>query len=86
MVLDPDGSCIDRTNPANIKLCDVVNTTATYRGGGNRDTYDTYLATDPFRTDLGKRITSISRTTGRQYARNAGRELMNLFQYQSIFY
>ena len=86
MVLDPDGACIDRTDTSNLKLCDVVNTTATYRGGGNRSSYDSYLETDPYRTDLGKRITSISRITGRQYARNAGRELMNLFQYQCIFY
>ena len=86
MVLDPDGACIDRTDTSNLKLCDVVNTTATYRGGGNRSSYDSYLETDPYRTDLGKRITGISRITGRQYARNAGRELMNLFQYQCIFY
>ena len=64
----------------------VVNTNAYCRGGGNRRESDQYLATDPFRTDLGKPRTSISRATMRTYSRNAGSEMLNYDQYKNIFY
>ena len=64
----------------------VVNTNAYCRGGGNRSKSDQYLATDPFRTDLGKPRTNISRATMRTYSRNAGSEMLSYDQYKNIFY
>ena len=64
----------------------VVNTNAYCRGGGNRSQMDQYLATDPFRTDLGKLRTNLSRATMRTYSRNAGSEMLSYDQYKNIFY
>ena len=73
------------TLPVN-SLISVVNTESYCRGGGNRTANDTYLATDPFRTDLGKPRTNINRATARGYARNASSELLSYEQYKNIFY
>lgn len=64
----------------------VVNTTTKLRGASNSSSRDSYLNTDVFRTDLGKPRTSISRSTMRTYARNAGSELMCYEYYKWIFY
>ena len=64
----------------------VVNTNAYCRGGGNRSKSDQYLATDPFRTDLGKPRTNISRDTMRTYSRNANSQMLSYDQYKNIFY
>jgi hypothetical protein len=64
----------------------VVNTNAYCRGGGNRSERDQYLATDPFRTDLGKPRTNISRATMRTYSRNANSQMLSYDQYKNIFY
>ena len=64
----------------------VVNTNAYCRGGGNRSENDQYLATDPFRTDLGKPRTNISRATMRTYSRNANSQMLSYDQYKNIFY
>lgn len=68
------------------KVASVVNTTAKYRGGKNRSNYDQYLATDKFRTDLGKPRTSLSRQTMRIAATNSGQELLCYEFYKWIFY
>lgn len=64
----------------------VVNTNAYCRGGGNRSESDQYLATDPFRTDLGKPRTNISRATMKTYSRNAKSQMLSYDQYKNIFY
>lgn len=64
----------------------VVNTNTYCRGGGNRSANDQYLATDPFRTDLGKPRTNISRATMRTYSRNADSQMLSYDQYKNIFY
>lgn len=64
----------------------VVNTNAYCRGGGNRSDSDQYLATDSFRTDLGKPRTNISRATMRTYSRNANSQMLSYDQYKNIFY
>ncbi|MCI7205606.1 MAG: hypothetical protein MSA15_06365 [Clostridium sp.] len=47
---------------------------------------DTYLATDPFRSDLGKPRTNITRSTMRTYARNNNMELLDYWHYKWIMY
>lgn len=64
----------------------VVNTNTYCRGGGNRSANDQYLATDPFKTDLGKPRTNISRATMRTYSRNADSQMLSYDQYKNIFY
>lgn len=64
----------------------VVNTHDYCRGGGNRSEYDIYLETDPFRSNLCKPRTDISRANMRTYSRNAGSEMLNYDQYKNIFY
>lgn len=64
----------------------VVNTNTYCRGGGNKSANDQYLATDPFRTDLGKPRTGISRATMRTYSRYANSQMMSYDQYNNIFY
>lgn len=64
----------------------IVNTNAYCRGGENNSNKDQYLATDPFRTDLGKPRTNMSRATMRTYSRNAGSEMLSYDQYKNIFY
>lgn len=73
------------TLPVNSAIS-VVNTNAYCRGGGDRSDYDQYLATDPFRTDLGKPRTNISRATMREYSRNANSQMLSYDQYKNIFY
>lgn len=73
------------TLPANSAVS-VVNTTANCRGGGDRSNYDTYLDTDPYRSDLGKPRTDAGRPTMRTWARNAGSEMLSYEQYKWIFY
>lgn len=73
------------TLPVNSAIS-VVNTESYCRGGGNRTEFDVYLNTDPFRTDLGKPRTSITRANMRIYARNVGKEIMSYIQYKNILY
>lgn len=73
------------TLPVNSAIS-VVNTNAYCRGGGNRSDYDQYLATDLFRTDLGKPKTGNSRTSMRTYSRNANSQMLSYDQYKNIFY
>lgn len=76
----------DQTDSTNIKLRSVVNTTIAFRGGGNRESYDQYLETDQFKTDLGKPRTNISRATMRTYARNNGVEMLYYEAYKWVLY
>ena len=64
----------------------VVNLHDYCRGGGNRSANDTYLTTDPYRSDLGKPRTNISRSTMRTDSRNAGSEMLSYLEYKNIFY
>lgn len=64
----------------------VINTTTAFRGGGNRTANDAYLDTDPFRSDLGKPRTGISRSTFRTYARNNNLELLDYETYKWVFF
>lgn len=68
------------------KIASVVSTDAKYRGGGRRSSYDEYLSTDQFKTDLGKPVSAISRATMRTYAAAAGQELLCYEFYKWIFY
>lgn len=73
-------------NQTGNKAVSVVNTTAQFRGGGNRTANDTYLSTDAFRSDLGKPRTNTTRANMRTYAANAGSELLCYEYYKWIFY
>lgn len=73
------------TLPVNSAIS-VVNTNTYCRGGIDREEYDQYLTTDPFRTDLGKPMTFISRTTMREYSRQANSQMLSYDQYKNIFY
>lgn len=86
LLIDAYRSTVDTTVSATPKAVSVVNTTAQFRGGGNRTTNDTYLDTDAFRSDLGKPRTNISRANMRTYAANAGSELLCYEYYKWIFY
>lgn len=68
------------------KIASVVSTDAKYRGGRRRSEYDQYLATDQFKTDLGKPVSNISRATMRTYAAATGQELLCYEFYKWIFY
>lgn len=85
MLIDAYRSTVDTTT-ATPKAVSVVNTTAQFRGGGNRTAYDTYLETDAFQSDLGKPRTNISRADMRTYAANAGSEMLCYEYYKWIFY
>lgn len=74
------------TDGNTIKVASVVNTSAKYRGGGRRSAYDEYLATDQFKTDLGKPVSNINRATMRTHAVSAGQELLCYEFYKWIFY
>ena len=74
------------TDTDKTKVASVVNTTANYRGGSNRSDNDQYLDTDKFRTDLGKPITNVSRSTMRTNANNSGQELLCYEYYKWVFY
>lgn len=86
MLIDAYRSTVDTTTSATPKAVSVVNTTAQFRGGGNRTANDTYLDTDAFRSDLGKPRTSTSRANMRTYATNAGSEILCYEYYKWIFY
>lgn len=86
MLVDAYRSTVDTTTSATPKAVSVVNTTAEFRGGGNRTANDTYLETDKFRSDLGKPRTNISRATMRTYVTNAGSEMLCYEYYKWIFY
>lgn len=83
MLIDAYRSTVNQTDN---KAVSVVNTTAQFRGGGNRTANDTYLHTDAFRSDLGKPRTNISRADMRTYATNAGSEMLCYEYYKWIFY
>lgn len=83
MLVDAYRSTVNQTGN---KAVSVVNTTAQFRGGGNRTVNDTYLDTDAFRSDLGKPRTNISRANMRTYAANAGSEMLCYEYYKWIFY
>lgn len=86
MLVDAYRSTVDTTVSATPKAVSVVNTTAQFRGGGNRTANDTYLDTDVFRSDLGKPRTNTSRANMRTYATNAGSEMLCYEYYKWIFY
>ena len=86
MLVDAYRSTVDTTVSATPKAVSVVNTTAQFRGGGNRTANDTYLDTDAFRSDLGKPRTNISRANMRTYATNAGSEMLCYEYCKWIFY
>ena len=83
MLVDAYRSTVNQTGN---KAVSVVNTTAQFRGGGNRTANDAYLDTDAFRSDLGKPRTGISRANMRTYATNAGSEMLCYEYYKWIFY
>lgn len=91
LLIDAYRSTIDNTVSETPKAVSVVNTTEAFRGGGNRAQFDEYLTTelgtkDPFRSDLGKPRTNVSRANMRTYATNAGSELLCYEYYKWIFY
>lgn len=86
LLIDAYKCTVDTTNSDTPKAVSVVNTTAQFRGGGNRADRDTYLESDAFRTDLGKPRTSTTRANMRTYATNAGSELLCYEYYKWIFY
>lgn len=69
--------------PANSAIS-VVNTESYCRGGNGDSTND--ATEDIFKRNLGKPRTDIDRATFREYARNAGKELMSYRQYKNIMY
>lgn len=83
MLVDAYRSTVNQTGN---KAVSVINTTAQFRGGGNRTANDEYLDTDAFRSDLGKPRTNISRVNMRTYATNAGSEMLCYEYYKWIFY
>lgn len=86
LLIDAYRCTLDTTTSSTPKAVSVVNTTAQFRGGGNRADKDTYLESDAFRTDLGKPRTSTTRADMRTYATNAGSELLCYEYYKWIFY
>lgn len=82
MVVDANRPTLNADNA----FVSVVNTTADYRGGNDNSANDSYLETDPFRTQLGKPRTALSRATARTYAQNANSQLMSYDIYKWIFY
>lgn len=77
--------CTIHTDNGTTKTATVVNTTSDYRGGGRRDSFDQYLDSDVFKTDLGKPVSNISRATMRKYASNNNEELLCYEYYKWIF-
>lgn len=86
LLIDAYRCTVDTTTSSTPKAVSVVNTTAQFRGGGNRADRDTYLESDAFRTDLGKPRTNTARANMRTYATNAGSELLCYEYYKWIFY
>ena len=64
----------------------VVNTNTYCRGGNNNSTTDQYLADNPFRSNLGKPRSGITRASMRDCAKNAGKEILCYKYYRAIFY
>ena len=64
----------------------IVNTKDYCRGGSNDDSYDKYLATDPFRTHLGKPSNEIHISQLRPHLKNSNIQIMRYDQYKNIFY
>ena len=85
MLIDAYRCTVNTTNQDTPVTASVVNTTAAYRGGGNRSARDTY---DQYGTDLGKPRTNISRTTMRNYVKNKadGSALFNYEYYKWVMY
>jgi hypothetical protein len=67
-------------------LVSVCSTDTCVRGGNNRSSFDTYLSTNVFKTDLGKARGMLSITNARTYVRLTNKELLNYEQYKRIFY
>ena len=95
ILVDAYRSTVLNTKPTNMgylstlsvdSAISVVNLHDYCRGGGNRSANDTYLATDPCRSDLGKPRTNMPRSTMRTYSRNAGSEMLSYLEYKNIFY
>lgn len=86
LLIDAYRCTVDTTTSSTPKAVSVVNTTAQFRGGGNRADRDTYLESDAFRTDLGKPRTNTTRANMRTYATNAGSELLCYEYYKWVFY
>lgn len=64
----------------------VVNDETYCRGGGNRSAYDTYLDTDPARSDLNKGRTAQARATMRTNARKSNKEIVSYTEWKNILY
>lgn len=79
--IDAYRAVLDRTD---LKLLSIVNSDTRYRGGNNSSTYDE--SEDIFQSNLGKPVTSIARSTARNYARAGGAELLDYNTYKWIFY
>ena len=77
---------VDTTDSSSPKAVSVVNTTPNFRGGSNRAAADAYFATDPFRSNLGKPRTFLSKSTMRTYANNAGQALLCYEWYKWVLY
>lgn len=86
LLIDAYRCTVDTTTSSTPKAVSVVNTTAQFRGGGNRADRDTYLESDAFRTDLGKPRTNTTKANMRTYATNAGSELLCYEYYKWVFY
>lgn len=71
------------TLPVNTAIS-VVNSEPYCRGGDGSDTHDT--DTNIYKRNLGKSRTNIPRETFRDYARNAGKEILSYRQYKNILY
>ena len=65
------GVTLDRTIVDTPKACVVMNTSTAYRGGNNDSSLDSYLDTLPYRSNLGKPATNVSRYSMRTYIANA---------------
>lgn len=83
MLVTAERCTVDRTEP---KFRSIVNTTAQFRGGNNNSSFDQYLETDPYRTQLGKPATSLSVATAHTYAEASGGEIMSYDLYKAVLY
>lgn len=64
----------------------VVNTKDYCRGGNHNESFDKYLATDPFRTDLGKPFIIGDEIQTMRIFLNQDQQLLSYDQYKNIFY
>ena len=64
----------------------IVNTKDYCRGGNQNENYDKYLATDPFRTDLGKPSNIGALLEVRLICKDSNIQIMSYDQYKNIFY